>query len=271
MNKLVRRWLGTALIALVLPVTAAAQQAFARGSVNLRAGPSPDYPVVALLAPAQPVDVLGCTAGYGWCDVVLPDGLRGWVYAPSLDYPYEDRRVPLATYGAVIGVPIVTFAIGSYWANHYRDRPWYGDRRWWNGRPPPPSAGWRPGPPPRPEWRPQPPRPDFRPPGPGFRPQPGFRPPNPPGIRPPHDAGIQRPRPDHVRPPGGGRPGPGPGPGFAPREGGRGNGGHGGGAGGGGGRGPEARRGGDGGHGGHGGGGGGGNGRGHGDHRRDGR
>ncbi|MBT2323554.1 SH3 domain-containing protein [Variovorax paradoxus] len=240
MNKLVQRWLAIGAVALVLPVAAAAQEAFARGAVNLRAGPSGDYPLVARLGPGQPFEVLGCTQGYGWCDVVLPDGLRGWVWAGNIDYAYDDRRVPLATYGAMIGVPIVGFTIGNYWSNHYRDRPWYDERRWWGDRPPPPpSAGWRPMPPPRPDWRPNPWRdPGYAHPGPGFRPQPypQYQPPpqpqpqpgwrTPPGQHPPQDHGVRPPRPEHgVRPPPdarppiaqpGGRP-PGVQPGAVPR------------------------------------------------------
>lgn len=189
MFKYAKRWIAIGAFTLALPVAASAQQAFARGAVNLRAGPSANYPLVAQLGPGQPVEVMGCTNGYGWCDVVLPDGLRGWVYAQSLDYAYEDRRVPLATYGALIGVPIVSFVIGSYWSDYYRDRPWYGDRRWWRGGPPPPAAGWHPPPPARPEWRPQP----FRP-GPGFAPQPGYRPQQrPPAVQQPHE-NIMRPQ-----------------------------------------------------------------------------
>lgn len=205
MNKLVQRWIGIGTIALVLPVAAAAQEAFARGTVNLRAGPSGDYPLVARLGHGQPFEVLGCTSGYAWCDVVLPDGLRGWVYAANIDYAYDDdRRVPLASYGAIIGVPIIGFTIGNYWSNHYRDRPWYGERRWWGGHhPPPPVAGWRPVPAPRPDWRPNPWRdPGYAHPGPGFRPQPqpGWRP--SPGQQPPQDHGVRPPRPDRgVRPP----------------------------------------------------------------------
>ncbi|MBO9514187.1 MAG: SH3 domain-containing protein [Variovorax sp.] len=216
-------WAGIGTLAITLPLAAAAQQAFTRGSVNLRAGPSSSYPLVATLAPGQPLQVMGCTAGYGWCDVVLPDGLRGWAYAGSLDYAYEQQHVPLATYGAVIGVPIVTFVLGSYWGDYYRDRPWYNQPRWWGGRPPPPPGpGWRPMPPPAPAWRPNPwpgqgPQPGFRPPPGHVRPpaQP-FRPPQPPGIRPPHDpgprppgppAGVRPPSPDHgFRPGGPGRP-----------------------------------------------------------------
>ncbi|QNK70533.1 SH3 domain-containing protein [Variovorax sp. PAMC26660] len=209
---LVPRWIGIGALALVLPLAASAQQAFTRGTVNLRAGPSGDYPLVARLAPGQSLDVVGCTSGYGWCDVVLPDGGRGWVWAKSLDYAYQEQRVPLAAYGAVIGVPIVSFVIGNYWANYYRDRPWYGDRRWWGNRPPPPMAGWRPPPPVRPGWQPRPwqPGPGFRPPGPGFRPGPGPRPPVDPGFRPPRPQPGFRPGPPPGMPhphPGGGRPG----------------------------------------------------------------
>ncbi|RZL95624.1 MAG: ligand-binding protein SH3, partial [Variovorax sp.] len=234
MSKLAQRWIGVGVIALGLPVAAAAQQAFAHDPLNLRAGPSGEYPVVARLGPGQPLQVLGCTRGYGWCDVVLPDGLRGWVFARGLDYAYEDRRVPLATYGSVIGVPIVTFAIGSYWSNYYRDRPWYREPRWWGDyRPPPPVPGWRPPPPPAPNWRPRPwpgpgydPHPGHRPRPPDYRPPapPGYRPPHDGGMRPPHDGGVRppRPRPPDVQPPqlphpprpgagGGGRP-PGGGP-----------------------------------------------------------
>ncbi|MGJ7509150.1 SH3 domain-containing protein [Variovorax sp. GT1P44] len=234
-----RRWIGIGTIALALPLAATAQQAFTRGAVNLRAGPGDNYPLVATLAPGQSLQVMGCTSGYGWCDVVLPDGLRGWSYAASLDYAYQDQRVPLATYGAVIGVPLVTFAIGSYWGSYYRDRPWYNQPRWWGGRPPPPPGpGWRPPPPPVPGWRPNPwpgysPHPPgFRPPpAPGFGPppSPGFRPPPPPGVRPPHSGGARPPgSPPGMRPPGQGGGGGGGGHG-----GGHGGGGHGGGQGGG--------------------------------------
>jgi len=65
-------------------------------------------------------------------------GKGGWVYAPSLDYAYEDRRIPLASYG---------------------------DRRWWGNWLPPPRAGWQPGPMAWPDWRSNPWQ------GPGFGPR----------------------------------------------------------------------------------------------------
>ena len=158
------RWIGIGALAMVLPLAASAQQAFTRGAVNLRAGPGGGYPVVAVIGTGQSLNVVGCTRGYGWCDVVMPDGLRGWVYASSLDYPYQGSYVPFVSYGAVIGVPIIGFSIGSYWGNYYRDRPWYGEPRWWGGRPPPPpGAGWRPPPPSVPGWHPHPVPPGFKP------------------------------------------------------------------------------------------------------------
>ena len=53
------RWIGVAALAVALPIVAAAQQAFTRGTVNMRAGPSGDYPLVARLGPGQPLDVIG--------------------------------------------------------------------------------------------------------------------------------------------------------------------------------------------------------------------
>ena len=234
------QWIGIGSLAIVLPVAASAQQAFARGPMDLRAGPAGSYPLVANIAPGQPVQVMGCVNGYAWCDVVLPDGLRGWAYAGSLDYAYQDQRVPLASYGAYIGVPIVAFSLGAYWSNYYRDRPWYNQPSWWGGRPPPPVVGWRPPPPGVPGWHPNPypaggwgPRPGYRPPGPGYHPPGGggYRPPPPggyhPGGPPPggHPPGFGRPPGGGGHPPGGGGHG----------GGGGGGGGHGGGGGGGGG------------------------------------
>lgn len=192
-----------ALAALILPVAAQAQQAFTNQGVNLRAGPGASYPVVAQLAPRTSLNVQGCVAGYQWCDVVLPDGLRGWVYAQSLSYPYQGQPVPLASYGAAIGIPLVTFALGSYWGSYYRDRPWYREPRYWGGRPPPPPPpNWHPpGRPPHmgggPGWN-RPERPHGPPPGHWDRPGGGHRPGGP--------GGPGGPGPGHV---GGGGHGPG--------------------------------------------------------------
>ena len=117
-------------------------QAYTNQPVDLFAGPSGDYPVVAQLGPSQPVTVMGCVSDYSWCDVALPD-MRGWVYADYLNYPYDGSYVPIEGYGAAIGLPIVTFTLGAYWDSFYRDRPWYNDRARW-AHVPPPGRGERP-------------------------------------------------------------------------------------------------------------------------------
>src|SRR5476649_349124 len=200
---------------LALPgVSFAQQQAYTNSPVNMHAGPAGDYPIVTQLPGGVPVTVMGCISGYTWCDVVVPI-LRGWVYAGRLSYPYQGGNVPILTYGTTIGLPIVTFSIGSYWGSYYRGRPWYGQQSHWANRPPPgPGPG--------------------RPPGYGGRPPPGPQPGHgggrPPGVQPGQGAGGRPPgpQPGHGgggRPPGqaggGGRPsGPPPGQGGAAGNGG---------------------------------------------------
>ncbi|MEP7101457.1 MAG: SH3 domain-containing protein, partial [Burkholderiales bacterium] len=177
-------------LAATLPLAASAQEARTTKTVNVRAGPDRDYPLVARFGPGTPLAVQGCTDGFGWCDVIAPDSTRGWIYGGNIVYPYQSSQVPVIGYGALIGIPVVTFVIGSYWGDYYRNRPWYGNRgRWENHRPPPRPPAFRP-PPPRP--------PGFRPPPGDHRPPPGVRPPGghrPPGIRPPGDN-----RPPGIRP-----------------------------------------------------------------------
>ena len=201
-------------LAAALPLTAMAQEARSTKWVNLRAGPARDYPLVARLGPGTPLAVQGCTEGFGWCDVIAPSDVHGWIYAGNIAYPYQSADVPVLTYGAVIGFPIITFMIGDYWGRYYRDRSWYGNEPRWRDRPPmfrprgrPPGRGAPEIGSPHQEQHP-----------PGFRPPGGNRIPGGPGHsgdnRPPRDA---RPpggnphegnpnRPGDNRPPGGNRP-----------------------------------------------------------------
>lgn len=113
---------------LAMPGAADAQTAaYTNAPANLRAGPAEDYPLVAQVPEGTMVSVLGCVGDYSWCDVALP-GVRGWMYAGLLDYPYQGGAVPLLDYGAELGFPVVVFAIGPYWDHHYRNRPWFHDR-----------------------------------------------------------------------------------------------------------------------------------------------
>lgn len=121
------------LAALGAAGTAAAVPAYTSLSVNLRAGPSSQYPVVQVLAPSTFVDVAGCTDGYRWCDVGLPSGLRGWVHADALVYLQGEQYVPLPQYAATIALPIIGFTLGAYWGNYYRNQSWYRDPYWWGG------------------------------------------------------------------------------------------------------------------------------------------
>jgi uncharacterized protein YraI len=123
--------------ALAFPCLAFAQvDALTNQPINLMAGPGDDYPVVTGLGPNQPVEVFDCVSDYEWCDVALGD-LRGWVDGNALTYAYEGNEVPLQSYGAVIGLPIIVFSIDDYWGRYYAGRPWYGDRdRWRHGGPP---------------------------------------------------------------------------------------------------------------------------------------
>ncbi|KVQ64821.1 SH3 domain-containing protein [Burkholderia territorii] len=111
----------------------AQSSAYTNSAAEIFAGPAPDYPVVAQIPPGTALDVFGCLSDYSWCDVALP-GVRGWIDAEQLDYPYQGNYVPLLEYGAIIGVPVTGFAIGAYWDRYYRHRPWFHDRDRWEHR-----------------------------------------------------------------------------------------------------------------------------------------
>ncbi len=179
-----------------MPATSYSQQlAYTSKDVNLRAGPSTDYPVVAILPANVSISVEGCLSDYRWCDVIAGSN-RGWVYAGNIVYPYQGSTVPVLTYGSMIGIGIIAFSIGNYWDEHYRASSWYPQRQRWIDRP----------------------QPAFRPGGhrlplnPGFRPGAGQRP--PPVQRP---GGGQRP-PQSQSPGGGQRLPHGQGPGAGQRS-----------------------------------------------------
>ncbi|MFA6228577.1 MAG: SH3 domain-containing protein [Rhodanobacter sp.] len=140
-------WGVLASLLLAVPTLAQAAVGYVTGNVNLRAGPDSSYPLIAQIGAGTDVDVQGCTAGWEWCDVIVYNN-RGWIAGNYIQYDYQDQYVPLPSYGARIGVPIISFVIGTYWDNYYRGRPFYNNRSYWYRRPyvrrPPPPPVRRP-------------------------------------------------------------------------------------------------------------------------------
>jgi uncharacterized protein YraI len=138
--------LAAAAIAVALAGTAVAQpqpgpwQAVVSRQVHLRAGPSPSYPIVAVLIPGTPVEVWGCLPNYAWCDVAV-DVRRGWVHGVYLEAYARDDHARLPDAGALLGIAIIGFALHEYWHDHYRERPFYGQRDRWKPPPAPPAPG----------------------------------------------------------------------------------------------------------------------------------
>jgi uncharacterized protein YraI len=64
-------------LSLLLPIPVIAQTAFTTQEVNVRAGPDRAFPLVTWLRPGTHVDVIGCTSGWRWCDVVAGGGAAG--------------------------------------------------------------------------------------------------------------------------------------------------------------------------------------------------
>ena len=116
--------------ALGSPATASADDAMTTVELNLRAGPSTEFPVVDVIPDGGEVDIHGCVKDYQWCDVTWRYS-RGWVYADYLRYYYDGAYVPLIEYGPRISLPIVSFSIGTYWDDYYSGKPWFHQRARW--------------------------------------------------------------------------------------------------------------------------------------------
>jgi uncharacterized protein YraI len=125
------RVLLAATLGLSVSTLAAAADGYVTGNVNLRAGPDPGYPSVAMLSVGTPVAIEGCVDGWSWCDVAAGNN-RGWMAGNFLQEDYQGRRVLVPAYGVVIGIPIVSFVFATYWDDHYRNRSWYGNRQHWS-------------------------------------------------------------------------------------------------------------------------------------------
>jgi uncharacterized protein YraI len=120
-----------AAVLLATPAAAVAAPGMITASVDLRAGPSEEFPVVNRLPSGVPVEVYGCIRRALWCDVSWGRE-RGWVAAQYLDYFYDGRYVALPSYVDALDVPVASFVLTSYWSTYYFGRPWYRRHAWWN-------------------------------------------------------------------------------------------------------------------------------------------
>lgn len=150
---------------LLAPAVAEAAGGFATANVNMRAGPSTQYPAVTVIPAGESVEIHGCLADVPWCDVEFYGG-RGWVAGRYVQALYQSRRVYVGPeYYRPLGIPTVVFSVGNYWDRYYRNRDFYRDRDRWRRNPvyDRPPAAVRPARPPEFDGRPRPdrPRPDF--------------------------------------------------------------------------------------------------------------
>ena len=126
------RGLFIAATVLLMPAAALAAPGIVTTTVSLRAGPGEGFPTVDRIPGGARVNIHGCLRGNAWCDVSWSND-RGWVSSQYLEYLYRNRYVYLPDYVDEIDVPIVPFALTSYWSSHYAGRPWYQRRAYWSG------------------------------------------------------------------------------------------------------------------------------------------
>jgi uncharacterized protein YraI len=137
------------LMAVAAPAMAEAATAISTANVNLRAGPSTQYPPVLVVPAGNRVEIFGCLSSANWCDVGY-SGYRGWISGSYLQTQYSSRRIYVdPDYYGRLGIPTVTFRVDQYWDRNYRGRDFYDQRDRWRRAPPPPPVWHRDGPPPR--------------------------------------------------------------------------------------------------------------------------
>ena len=117
-----------ALAAFTAPALAATT-ATVTTSLNLRAGPSTQYPVVTVVPRSTSVNLYGCNANTSWCDVSFGPH-RGWASASYIRVYSGGTTVAVAPVVVKrVGQPTVTYS-RVYWDTHYAAYPWHSR---WNG------------------------------------------------------------------------------------------------------------------------------------------
>ncbi len=134
----------TAFVA--LPALAEAAEGFATANVNMRSGPSTQYPAVTMIPVGAPLEINGCLNETPWCDVSFVGG-RGWVAGRYIQASYQSRRIYVGPqYYRPLGIPTITFNFDDYWGRYYRGRDFYRDRDRWRRGPGwvdrRPDSGW---------------------------------------------------------------------------------------------------------------------------------
>jgi uncharacterized protein YraI len=112
-----------------VPVAASANPAITTQGVNMRAGPI-RRTAGRISRPGHERERGRVRRRLQWCDVVAGPN-RGWVYSGYLSYSYYDRPTLISYGGPTLGIPLISFAIGPYWDNYYRGRPFWNQRAYW--------------------------------------------------------------------------------------------------------------------------------------------
>ena len=120
---------------MLAPAIAQAAEGYSTANVNMRAGPSTQYPAVAVIPAGSSVEIRGCLSDVNWCDVEFYGG-RGWVSGQYVQALYQQRRVYVGPqYYRPLGIPMIRFSVNNYWDRYYRNRDFYRDRDRWSRGP----------------------------------------------------------------------------------------------------------------------------------------
>lgn len=122
----------------------AANSATVTVNLNLRAGPSTQYPVVVVVPQSAAVTVYGCNANVTWCDIAYGSA-RGWASANYIRVSSGGQTVVVTPgVAAAVGLATVTYN-RVYWDTYYNTYPWYGQWNRYYAPPPPPPPPPPPG------------------------------------------------------------------------------------------------------------------------------